>query len=88
MLEKMKLRSDFISQELNDSIILVPLDGYFKGVFKVNESAAFIVDCLKEETTVEEIKSKLMARYNIDEKEAENSVKKIIDKLQEINALI
>lgn len=84
----MKLRSEFIVQELNDSIILVPLETSFKGVIRVNDSAAFIIDCLKEETNIEEIKNKLIAKYDIDEKTAESNIKMIIDKLQEIDALI
>ena len=52
----MKLKNDFITQDIDDTQFLVPLGHEsFNGIVRSNETAAFIVNCLKEETTPERI---------------------------------
>ena len=45
----MRLKKDFISQKLDDQLILVPVgksSETFHGIVKNNETAGFIVECL------------------------------------------
>ena len=52
----MKLKENFITQDIYDSQYLVPIGGEaFNGMARSNETAAFIVDCLKKETTKEKL---------------------------------
>ena len=48
---------------------------------------AFIVDCLRTETTREEIISKLLDKYDATETEAAGSVDKVINALKSIGAV-
>jgi len=59
----------------------------FSGLVRSNAAAAFIVDCLKEETTKEAIVAKMLAKYNASEEVLSADVDKILDKLRSINAL-
>ncbi len=48
----MKLKPDFISQDIDGVRFLVPVGAEsFHGLVRGNKTTAFIVDCLKEETT-------------------------------------
>ena len=84
----MKLKSDFITQEIDDTQFLVPVGAEsFSGIVRSNKTAAFIVDCLKEETTREEVIAKMKAKYNAPEDVLSADVDKILGKLRSINAL-
>ena len=48
----MKLKREFITQQIGDRQYMVASGtSSFKGMISSNSTAAFIVDCLKEETT-------------------------------------
>ena len=86
----MKLKSDYITHVVEDTQYLVGVsDDAFKGVVRSNETAAFIVDCLKEETTKDEIIDKMAQRYEggISREIFSEDVDRILDKLRSINAL-
>lgn len=84
----MKLKADFITQDIEDTQFLVPVGGEaFQGIVRSNRTAAFIVDCLKEETTPEAIVDRMCARYVAPRSVIESDVKEIIDTLRRINAL-
>lgn len=84
----MKLKSDFITQDIDDTQFLVPIGAEaFSGIVRSNKTAAFIVDCLKEETTEEAIVDKMAAKYDAPREEIAADVKEILDTLRKINAL-
>ena len=83
----MKLKSGFITRELAGEQIMVSANGDFSGLVKSNETAAFIVDCLKTETTKEEIVKKLLLKYDAEEQIVAEDVEKIIGTLKKIGAL-
>ena len=63
-------------------------DTKFKGIVKSNETAAFIIECLKEETTESTIADKLMSEYKGAERPTvEHDVANIIGKLRSIGAI-
>ena len=50
----MKLKKEFITQDVDDMQVMVSTDNkLFSGIVRSNKSAAFIVNCLKEDTTIE-----------------------------------
>ena len=59
----------------------------FNGMVKSNKTAAFIINCLKEDTTKEEIISRMMSKYDADKKIIEADVDKILNVLYEIDAV-
>lgn len=62
----MKLKYTFEMMEIDDQLMAVPVgDGAdeFHGILKLNSSAASIFELLKEDTTEEEIVSKLQESY-------------------------
>ena len=84
----MKLNDDFFIQELEDVQVLVPIGGEaFHGIVQSNKAAAFIVDCLKEETTEEAIVAKMCEKYDAPQAVLAADVREILDTLRSIHAL-
>ena len=59
----------------------------FSGMVRSNATAALIVDCLKEDTTIEKILDILQEKYNAPREVIKNDVEKILIKLRSIDAL-
>jgi hypothetical protein len=84
----MKLTEGFITHELDGEQIMVSAGKVqFTGMARSNETAAFIVDCLKTETTQEEIVDKLLERYDAPRDVVARDVETILEKLRGIGAL-
>ena len=84
----MKLKSDFITHEIDGTQFLIPVGAEsFKGIVRSNPTAAFIVDCLKEETTKEEIVDKMCREYDAPREVIEADVEKILNTLREIDSI-
>ena len=84
----MKLKSDFIVQDIDDTQFLVPLGHEaFNGIARSNKTAAFIVNCLKEETTKEQIVDAMCAEYNAPRETIAVDVEEILNTLRSIHAL-
>ena len=84
----MKLRTDFVTLDIDDTQFLVPVGAEaFSGIVRSNKTAAFIVDCLKEETTEEKIIDAMLARFAVDRKTVTADVEEILEKLRGSNAL-
>jgi len=84
----MKLKEDFIIQDIDGVQFMVPVGGEaFNGIVRSNETAAFIVDCLKEETTESAIVDAMAARYDAPRETIAADVAEIINTLRGIHAL-
>ena len=84
----MKLKSDFITQDIDDTQFLVPVGAEaFQGIVRSNRTAAFIVDRLKEETTEAQIVDAMCKKYDAPREEIAADVSNIINTLRGINAL-
>lgn len=84
----MKLKDGFITHEVGGEQILVATGAAdFAGLVRSNATAAFIVDCLKEQTTREKIIEKMLATYEASEEVITRDVDKVLGKLRTINAL-
>lgn len=84
----MKLKSGFITRTIGDEQIMVSAGKeQFSGIVRSNETAAFIVDLLKQETDLEAILGKLMDCYEVSEEIAIQDVDYVLGQLRKIGAL-
>ncbi len=84
----MKLKSNFITQNVDDTQFLVPVGAEaFSGIVRSNRTAAFIEDCLKKETTEEQIVDAMCARYDAPRECIAADVREILGTLRGIGAL-
>ena len=84
----MKLKNGFITHEMGEQQVMVAAgDAKFSGLVRSNKTAAFIVDCLKEETSKETIVNTMIEKYDAPKDVIERDVEKILDKLRSIGAL-
>lgn len=83
----MKLRPTFVVNRIGGETVGVPLTGNFHGVVTANESAALILDCLKSETSREEILNRLLEEYDVSRETAERDLDRVLDRLKQIDAI-
>lgn len=83
----MKLKDNFVTYDNGNDHILMDASSRFSGLIHSNAAAAFIVDCLKTETTETEIVHKMLAKYDASENVISKDVKGILDKLRSVGAL-
>ena len=86
----MKLKKTFITQDYRGEQPMVQVGwkpGQFCGLVRSNETAAFIVNCLKRETTEAELVDALTETYDVDASRAAEGVRAILEKLRGIGAL-
>ena len=82
----MKLKYKFVVRDVGGSPVAVAVgtdNEKFNGMIKLNESGEFIFKMLFEDTTLDRIVSALLAKYDITEELAQQTVLKYIDKLRE-----
>lgn len=87
----MRLKEGFITHTIQDTQMMVAAGEAaksFHGLIRSNETAAFIVDCLKTDTTEEAIVDSLMSEYDVPREIAEQDVRYILDKLRGIEAIV
>ena len=84
----MKLKPDFITQDIDGTQFLVPVGAEsFNGIVRSNETAAFIVNCLKEETTLDQIVDAMCEKYDAPRETIASDAARVIETLRSIDAL-
>ncbi len=84
----MRLKKEFITHESDGEQILVSSDtAAFSGLARSNSTAAFIINCLKKDTTVEEITERMAKEYDAPKDVIARDVARIIEQLKSIGAL-
>ena len=83
----MKLKKSFITHLSGDDQVLVDTTSSFSGLIRSNKTAAFIVDCLKEDTTKEHIIDLMVSKYDASREVIEKDVSVILDTLRRVGAL-
>ncbi|MBR5094615.1 MAG: PqqD family protein [Oscillospiraceae bacterium] len=86
----MKLKKGFITHKVGKEQMMVaagPAAKNFHGLVRSNETAAFIVDRLKQETTEEEIVAAMLERYEASRELVERDVHAVVEKLKSIGAV-
>lgn len=85
----MKLLNIFESEEINNEKVMVSLDSKkFNGLIRANETASYIIDCLKNDISEKEIINNMIDKYCITEERASQGVSSIINQLKELGLII
>lgn len=83
----MRLKNTFITHDSEGEQVLIDVTSSFAGLVRSNKTAAFIVDCLKTDTTKEQIVEAMYEKYDAPKEVLQKDVDAIIDKLRGIGAL-
>lgn len=86
----MKLHNGFITYTTGDEQIMVAAGSaseVFRGMVRSNATAAYIIDCLKEEISRDALADKLVERYDAPRQIIERDLDNILASLRRIGAL-
>ena len=84
----MKLKNGFITYETGAEQVMVSAgSARFSGLVRSNKTAAFIIDCLKEETTIEGIVAQMAEKYDAPRDVIARDVEKVLAQLRVVGAL-
>ena len=83
----MKLKDTYITHDSDGEQILLDTSSSFAGLIRNNKTAAFIVECLKEETTQEKIVEAMFEKYDAPKDVLAKDVADVIEKLRKVGAL-
>ena len=83
----MKLKDTYITHDSDGEQILLDTSSSFAGLIRSNKTAAFIVECLKEETTQEKIVEAMFEKYDAPKEVLAKDVSEMIGKLRKVGAL-
>lgn len=83
----MKIKESFVTHKNKDDYMMIDASGKFAGLIHSNATTAFIVDCLRNETTREDIIAKMLDKYDATEAEVSEAVDKVIGALNSIGAI-
>ena len=84
----MKLNDNYLTQEIDDTQVMVATgNSNFSDIVRSNQTAAEIVDLLKEETTRDEVLDKMCAKYDAPREVIAEDVDMVIATLRKIGAL-
>jgi hypothetical protein len=87
----MKLNSDFAFYDMEGGKVLVPTGKCaekYHGIVRLNDTAAFIVGCLKTDTTREAVFDALDGKYEATSEQFDSAIDTTLAKLRECGALI
>lgn len=83
----MKLKDTYITHDSDGEQILLDTSSSFAGLIRNNKTAAFIVECLKEETTQEKIVEAMFEKYDAPKDVLAKDVSDVIGKLRKVGAI-
>lgn len=84
----MKLKSEYITQEIDGTLFLVAIGSEsFRGIVKSNSTAAYIINLLKNEITLDEIAEAIYAKYDAPMDTIVADMNKVINSLRSIKAI-
>ncbi len=83
----MKLKDTFVSHITNGEQILVDVSSSFSGLIRSNKTAAFIVDQLESETTLDSIVDAMFEKYDAPKEVLRRDAQAVIDKLRSVGAI-
>lgn len=87
----LKIRDGFILKKVVDTYMVVPVGENlvdFAAMISLNETGAFLWECLTEEITDDQLADKMCAEYNIDKDTALADIKDFIKTLKKQNLLV
>lgn len=87
----LKKNKDFVARDFDGEVVLMPVVRQSKDaefIYSLNDAAKFIWDKVDGKSTEEDICTKVLKKFEVDEKEASKKVSKIIKELKKIKALV
>ncbi|MDO4804366.1 MAG: PqqD family protein [Lachnospiraceae bacterium] len=87
----MKLDSEFVLQNMGEETVLVPVGGAgkrFHGVIRLNSTAAFLVECLREGADEASLMEALDKEYEGTPEQFRCSIDNTLKSLREVGALL
>ena len=82
----MKLKNLIITPN-GDEFVAVNADGVFNGMIRMNHTAAFIAEELKEDKTLEQLVARVCEKYDVTADIAEQNVNTFIRQFKSINMI-
>lgn len=82
----MKIKDGFLLRNLGDTHVVVPTGQAsidLRGMISLNETGAFLWDCLQDEQTEEGLTARLLNVYDVDESRAASDVARFVQLLEE-----
>lgn len=89
-IKHMKIKDGYILKKVMGSYMIVSTHETELGVSRmqtINETGAFLWDCLTEESTLESLTERLLSEYDIDFDTAKHDVAAFTEKLRQNNLL-
>lgn len=84
----MKLNDSFVSKQVCDDFVMISTQSsIFNGIVNGNDSALFIVECLKNDTTRDDIIKKMVEKYDAPQQILADDVDKVLLALRGISAI-
>ncbi|MBP0990492.1 MAG: PqqD family protein [Oscillospiraceae bacterium] len=83
----MKLKDGIITTEVNGEFVAVDAGAIgkrFNGMLKLNKTAAFFIDLLKNETDIDSIVAAMTEKYDVDALTAKQSAEKGVETLRSV----
>jgi hypothetical protein len=80
----MKIKDGFMTRNISGKIVAVAVGDRaleFNGMINLNETGEFIWKCLEEDTTIDEVATKVAHKYDIAIDEAKQSVLEFVKQL-------
>lgn len=86
----MKLKYNFVVRQIGGKAVAVAVgkdNAKFNGMIKLNKTGELIFDCLKNDTTVEEITDKLCSKFNAESDIARKDVESYLNELRKADLI-
>ena len=80
----MKIKSNFIIKHILNSDVVIDVTGGSKSIIKLNETASFMFNLLKQGIGKQELISKMLENYDADRELIEKDVDDFINKLEKL----
>lgn len=89
-MKNLKLKDGFITYETDGEQIMVATGSavdLFHGIVRSNRTAAYIIECLKKDTSFDKIVNTMANKFDAPKDVIENDVKDILKKLRSVGVL-
>lgn len=83
----MKLKEGFLTHDSGGETVVVDAFSRFRGLAKGNQTAGYILRCLEQETTEEEIVDKMCERYDAPRERIAADTAALLAQLRSIGAI-
>lgn len=86
----MKIKNDFLLRTIAGQYVVVPTGDNvvnFNAAITLNETAAFLWELIKEDTSCEELTKKLTEKYDVSNEQAEKDIQVFLNVLKEHDIL-